>query len=103
MKTTPNQYRSASKGEFTEPPPKPNCSSGSGLHPFIAMVRAQPFSGRENKSPCHYMHEFVEMCSCQSISGMTQETLKWKLFPFSLMGKAKKWYTCHRKYEWGLG
>ena len=24
---------------------------------------------------------------------MTQETLKWKLFPFSLMGKAKQWYT----------
>ena len=28
-----------------------------------------------------------------SISGMTQETLKWKLFPFSLIGKAKQWYT----------
>ena len=24
---------------------------------------------------------------------MTQETLKWKLFPFSLMGRAKQWYT----------
>ena len=24
---------------------------------------------------------------------MTQETLKWKLFPFSLVGKAKLWYT----------
>ena len=24
---------------------------------------------------------------------MTQETLKWKLFPYSLTGKAKQWYT----------
>jgi len=24
---------------------------------------------------------------------MTQETLRWKLFPFSLAGKAKHWYT----------
>ena len=24
---------------------------------------------------------------------MTQENLRWKLFPFSLMGKAKQWYT----------
>ena len=24
---------------------------------------------------------------------MTQETLKWKLFPFSLLEKAKQWYT----------
>ena len=33
------------------------------------------------------------MCSCLSISGMTQETLRWKLFPFSLTEKAKQWYT----------
>jgi hypothetical protein len=24
---------------------------------------------------------------------MTQKTVKWKLFPFSLMGRAKQWYT----------
>ena len=24
---------------------------------------------------------------------MTQETLRWKLFPFSLMGEANQWYT----------
>jgi hypothetical protein len=23
---------------------------------------------------------------------MTQETIKWKLFPFSLLGKVKQWY-----------
>ena len=28
----------------------------------------------------------------QEISGMTHETLKWKLFPFSLSGEAKQWY-----------
>ena len=33
------------------------------------------------------------MCSCLSISGMTQETLKWKLFPFSLIEKVEQWYT----------
>jgi hypothetical protein len=30
--------------------------------------------------------------SCRTIAGMTHETLKWKLFPFSLLGWAKKWY-----------
>jgi hypothetical protein len=24
---------------------------------------------------------------------MTQDTLMWKLFPYSLIGKAKQWYT----------
>ena len=33
------------------------------------------------------------MCSFLNISGITQETLKWKLFLFSLTGKAKQWYT----------
>ena len=77
MKTTPIKYRSASKGEFSEPPPKLNFLSGYELRPsLIAMVRAQPFSGHYNENPCYHLHEFDEMCSCLSISGMTQETLK---------------------------
>ena len=94
MKTTPIKYGSASKGEFFEPPPKSNFSSGYKLHPrLIAMVWAQPFSGHYNENPYHHLHEFEEMCSCMSILGMIQETLKWKLFPFSLTGKVKQWYT----------
>jgi len=94
MKPTSFQNLSASKGEFLEPLSKPNLSSGSELHPgLIAMVRAQPFYGLENENPCNHLHEFDEMCSCLNISGMTQETLRWKLFPFSLTGKGKHWYT----------
>jgi len=94
MKTTPIQYLFASKDEFPKPLLKPNPSSGCGLHPgLIAMVREQPFLGYNNENPCHCLHKFEEMCSCLSISGMTQETLKWSLFPFSLTGKAKQWYT----------
>ena len=33
------------------------------------------------------------MCSCLSIAGMAQETIRWKLFPFSLAEKVKQWYT----------
>jgi hypothetical protein len=29
------------------------------------------------------------------ISGMNHETLKWKAFPFSLMGWARQWYKLH--------
>ena len=57
------------------------------------MVRAQPFSGLENENPCNHLLDVKEMCSCLSISGMTQETLRWALFPFSLTEKAKQWYT----------
>ena len=96
MKPTSLQNPSVSKGEFSEPPlsSKPTLSSGCELCPsLVAMVQAQPFLGHYNENPCHNLHEFKEMCSCLSILGMTQETLKWKLFPFSLMEKAKQWYT----------
>jgi hypothetical protein len=58
MKTTPIQYWSTSKGEFSEPPPKLNLSSGSELHPSLkAMVQAEPFSRRDNENPYHHLHE----------------------------------------------
>jgi hypothetical protein len=94
MKTNPIQYRSASKHEFSEPPPKPKIPSGCELRPgLIALLRAQPFSGHYNENPCHHLHGFEEMCSCLSISSMTRETLKSKVFPLSLTEKAKQWYT----------
>ena len=40
------------------------------------------------------MLEFEELCSGLVILGMTQEALRWKLFPFSLIERAEQWYTC---------
>ena len=87
---------SAPKGEFLEPTKssKPITASGFELRPgFIAMVREQPFSGYELENPYHHLREFEQMCSCLSIAGMAQETIRWKLFSFSLAEKAKQWYT----------
>ena len=33
------------------------------------------------------------MCSCYAFVGMTHNTLRWKLFPFSLVEEARQWYT----------
>ena len=57
------------------------------------MVREQTFSGTNAESPYAHLREFEQLCSCLVIAGMTQETLKWKLFPFSFTGGAKKWYS----------
>jgi hypothetical protein len=57
------------------------------------MVWEQPFSRYELENPYHHLREFEQMCSCLSIAGVAQETLRWKLFPFSLAEKAKQWYT----------
>ena len=56
------------------------------------MVRDQSFSGHEDENPYTHLREFEHLCSCLHIEGMEHETIKWKLFPFSLLGRAKKWY-----------
>jgi hypothetical protein len=43
---------------------------------------------------------------CYSLAGpsITQETMRWKLFPFSLIGEAKQWYartTENVNGDWG--
>jgi hypothetical protein len=92
MDSTPIHKFSVSKGEFLEPPQssRPIIASSYELRPgFIAMVEYQSFSGLENEDPYTHLREFELLCSCLTIAGMTQETLKWKLFPFSLLGRVK--------------
>ena len=56
------------------------------------MVQDQPFSGEDDENPYSHLNEFEQTCACLRIEGMSDETLRWKLFPFSLTGKAKCWY-----------
>ena len=94
MKSTLIKNPSPSKDEFAKPASKPNLSSGCELyHSLKARVWAQPFYGHENENPCNHLLDFEEMFSFLIISGIIQETLRWKLFPFSLTGKAKQWNT----------
>ena len=56
------------------------------------MVRDQSFSGHEDENPYTHLREIEHLCSCLHIEGMEHETIKWMLFPFSILGRAKKWY-----------
>jgi len=86
------QHLAAPKGEFLEPPQssKPITASSYELHPgFIAMVQEQTFSGFDDENPYHHLREFEQLCACLTILGMTHDTLRWKLFPFSLDERVK--------------
>ena len=86
---------STPSGEFYEPPPlsEPILTSGYELSSdYIKMVREQSFSGRDLENPYHHLREFEQLCACLSIEGMSAETVRWKLFPFSLQERAKQWY-----------
>ena len=89
------QNLSAPKGEFVQPPQssKPITTSSYELRPgFIAMVQEQAFLGLDYENPYYHLREFEQLCACLTISGMSQEILWWKLFPFSLDERAKQWY-----------
>ena len=81
--------------EYLEPPPSchPILSDGYKIRPsLVAMVHAQSFSSRKDECPYAHLQAFEENCSLLIIPGITQHTLRWKLFPFSLTGEAKIWY-----------
>ena len=98
MAQTPLFQYGAPKGASLEPPKssKAILAVRYELRPaFIAMVQAQPFSGEEDENPYTHLRDFEQLCSCVNIQGMRRGTLKWKLFPFSLTGIAKRWYLRH--------
>ena len=81
--------------EYMEPPPSCHLilSDGYEIRPsLVAMVRASSFSGRREECPYTHLREFEENCSLLIIPGMNQNTLRWKLFLFSLTERAKTWY-----------
>ena len=93
---TPINQFVAPTGAQLEPPKssKHILTSGYELHPsLINLVQEQSFSGEGDKNPYTHLQEFEQTCACLYVAGMSHETLKWKLFPFSLMGRAKHCYT----------
>ena len=83
---------------------KPILAPGYELRPYlINMVQDQPFSGEDARNPYSHLNEFEQTCACLPIAGMSNETLRWKLYPFSLTRKAKRWYNLtieSRQEDW---
>jgi hypothetical protein len=69
---------------------EPILTPGYELRPcFINMIQEQSFSGEGDVNLYSHLREFEQTCACLRIAGMFDETLRWKLFLFSLMGRAK--------------
>jgi hypothetical protein len=83
---------SAPKGDHLEPPPSshPIKIPSYELRPaLIALVRENPFARTKEESPYIHLRGFEQVCSIIVIEGMNQQILKWKLFPFSLVGERR--------------
>ena len=77
-----------------QPSSHPILTPGYEIRPsLVAMVRSQSFSGCKDENTYTHLHEFEQNYSIISIPGKHHETVKWKLFPSSLMGRANEWYS----------
>jgi hypothetical protein len=71
-------------------------AKGYEIHPdFMSLVRELNFAGGLDENTYKHLQDFEEICATLMISGMNHETLKWKVFLFSLTGWAKQWYNLY--------
>jgi hypothetical protein len=56
----------------------------------IRMVQHSPFTGKED--PNLHLQAFIQLCQTFNMYGMTQDQMRARLFPFSLLGKALQWF-----------
>jgi len=68
------------------------------------MVQASQFGGKAHEDASAHLQHFLEICSTFTIRGVSKDTILLRLFPFSLLGKAKQWfYTNKDKHNtWDL-
>ena len=56
---------------------------------LINMVQASQFCGKAHEDASAHLQHFLEICSTFTIKGVTKDAILLRLFPFSLLGKAK--------------
>ncbi|XP_057538011.1 uncharacterized protein LOC130815540 [Amaranthus tricolor] len=56
------------------------------------MITGNQFYGLDNEKPVDHLQKFLQACSLQKITWMTDDELYLYLFHFSLAGKAQRWY-----------
>jgi hypothetical protein len=60
---------------------------------IIEMATANPFKGMVTENPYRHIRHFTTICNMVCQEGVPDEWFKWNLFPYSLAGEAKTWYS----------
>ena len=58
---------------------------------LISMVQQAQFSGSPLDDPNIHLVMFLEICDTVKMNGVTEDTIRLRLFPFSLRDKARGW------------
>ena len=54
---------------------------------LINMVQASPFCGKPNEDTNPHLQNFLELCKTVTIRGITDDAIRLRLFPLSLLGE----------------
>jgi hypothetical protein len=60
---------------------------------IIEMVAANPFEGMVTENTYRHIRHFTTLCNTVRQEGVPDEWFKWNLFPYSLAGELKMWYS----------
>ncbi|XP_021727703.1 uncharacterized protein LOC110694848 [Chenopodium quinoa] len=58
---------------------------------MITLIERRQFSGAKSESPLNHLKEFEKYCNTIKVNDISQEFIRLKLFPFSLIGRALEW------------
>jgi len=64
---------------------------------LITMVQASQFCGKAHEDASAHLQHFLEICSTFTIKGVTKDVILLRLFPFSLLEKAKQWFYANKE------
>jgi len=59
---------------------------------LINLVQATQFKGKAHEDSSAHLQNFLEIGSTIHINGVDKDVILLRLFPFSLEGKARKWF-----------
>ncbi|XP_021739699.1 uncharacterized protein LOC110706090 [Chenopodium quinoa] len=58
---------------------------------FIQFISNDSFAGTPHDYPVSHIDSFLEKCDTMKLNGVTNDAIRLRLFPFSLMDSAKEW------------
>jgi len=64
---------------------------------LVNMVQASPFCGKASEDANAHLQNFLEVSNTINPKGTTMDIVRLRLFPFSLLGKAKTWFYSNKE------
>ena len=95
LSTTNGQDSQAVLGPVQQPHPYWNDQGNDGFElksGLVNMIQESPFYGKASEDANAHLQNFLEVSSTINPRGTMMDNVRLRLFPFSLLGKAKTWF-----------